>query len=138
VAILRADVDRFMVFNDWVGFVEGDLLLARLVGMTASVVRERSSAPTLSLARRDVVALVPGLAAPDVEALGARLVERMREARVQLRHAEVRNVPYMTVSVGAAIVDPSRRSLEDALAALDLVVLAAKQAGRDRAAVVLG
>jgi GGDEF domain-containing protein len=128
-----------MVFNDWAGFVEGDLLLARLLGMARAVTRGSSEGATLSLVRRDVLVLVPGLDAPAAAALGAKLVERMREARVQLRHREVQNVPYMTVSVGvAAIADPATRTLDDALAAVDRAVLEAKHAGRDRVASISG
>lgn len=139
VALLRADIDRFMVFNDWAGFVAGDLLLARLIGMARAITRESNDGATLSLARRDVLVLVPGLDAPGGEALAAKLVERMREARAQLRHREAQNVPYMTLSVGvAAIADPVTQPLDDALAAVDRALLAAKQAGRDRVACLSG
>ncbi len=131
VALLRADVDRMMVYNDWLGFVEGDLLLARVLRMASSLA-ERPAA--LSLHRRDLLILLEGLDEARATAASEQLVQAMRRARVQLRHPEVRNQPYVTLSVGAVYV-PSPRGVKlgRALEEVDAAVQGAKLAGRNRA-----
>ncbi|MBX7193671.1 MAG: diguanylate cyclase [Sandaracinaceae bacterium] len=135
--VVRADLDRLMVYNDWLGVLEGDLLLARLVGLACAVVRESavSDRALVSMHRRDVLVVGPDLDARGTQSIADAFVERMRRSRVQLRHDEVRNVPYMTLSAGAVWVSntaqtPVARALEE----VDLAVQHAKLAGRDRVA----
>jgi diguanylate cyclase (GGDEF)-like protein len=138
-ALLRADLDRFMVYNDWLGFVEGDLLRARLIGMTCALLARLDGEPgRASLHRRDVLALLPGADEARARALADALVQAMRQSRVQLRHREVTNVPYMTVSVGGAVArSTAELAVAGLLSAADGAVQAAKLAGRDQAHVVV-
>jgi len=134
VAVLRADVDRLMVYNDWLGFVEGDLLLSRMLAMVCSLDAIARGAGTVSMHRRDVLLVLPDADATRATETSEALLAAMRRARVQLRHPEVKNVPYVTLSVGAVSIESSRKtSLERALEELDLVVREAKLAGRNRA-----
>lgn len=138
-ALLRADLDRFMVYNDWVGFVEGDLLRARLIGMTCTLLAGLDGDPAqASLHRRDVLALLPGADEARARSVADALVQAMRQSRVQLRHREVTNVPYMTVSVGGAVASSTAEiAVAGLLAAADDAVQTAKRAGRDQAHVVV-
>jgi GGDEF domain-containing protein len=135
--LVRADVDRLMVYNDWLGVVEGDLLLARVLRLACEVALG-ACAPagaSVSLSRRDVLLVLPGVDASTTTSLADVLVEQMRRERVQLRHPEVRHIPYMTLSAGAVWVDASERTpLERALEETDAAVQCAKLAGRDRVA----
>lgn len=137
-AILRADLDRLMVYNDWLGFLEGDLLIARVIGLACEASRG-PRAPRdvqVSLSRRDVLVLAPNVAPAEAHALAESLVEGMRRLRVQLRHPEVRAVPYMTLSAGAACIgDTTRTPLDRALDEADAAVQSAKLEGRDRVVV---
>lgn len=134
VALLRADVDRLMVYNDWLGHVEGDLLLARVLAMACSLDAVTGGGTTVSIHRRDVLLVLPGADAARATDTSEALLAAMRRARVQLRHPEVKNVPYLTLSVGAVSIESSMKtSLDRALEELDLVVQEAKLAGRNRA-----
>lgn len=135
--LVRADVDRMMVYNDWLGVVEGDLLLARVLRLACEVAygARGPRGANVSLARRDLLVVLPDVDAATTAALAESLVEEMRRERVQLRHPEVRHVPYMTLSAGAVWVDgaaeiPLARALEEA----DAAVQRAKLEGRDRVA----
>lgn len=134
-AVIRADVDRLMVYNDWLGVIEGDLLLARVLGMACDVARgpRVSRLVHVSLLRREVVLTSAGMDAAAAQALAQELVDGMRRMRVQLRHPEVRHVPYMTLSAGAVwIADTSCTPLDRALDEADAAVESAKLEGRDR------
>ncbi len=135
VVVLRADVDRLMVYNDWLGLVEGDLLLARVLAMACSLeVMTSGGSASVSMHRRDVLLVLPGADAARATEISEALLAAIRRARVQLRHPEVKNVPYVTLSVGAVSIESSRKtSLERALEELDLLVREAKLAGRNRA-----
>jgi GGDEF domain-containing protein len=135
--IVRADVDRMMVYNDWLGVVEGDLLLARVLRLACEVAHgARSPARACaSLARRDVLLVLPDIDASACATVAEALVEQMRRERVQLRHPEVRHVPYMTLSAGAVWVQaPGDTPLPRALDEADAAVQRAKLEGRDRTA----
>lgn len=135
-AVIRADVDRLMVYNDWLGFLEGDLLLARVIGMACEVVQRPRAprSPYVSLARRELVVIASGIEPAQALGLAEDLVEGMRRMRVQLRHPEARHVPYMTLSAGAVwVADTTTTPLDRALDEADAAVQSAKLAGRDRA-----
>lgn len=135
-SVIRADVDRLMVYNDWLGVAEGDLLIGRVVALAMELARgpKAASAVCVSVLRRQVLLVAAGVDARAARALADAVVDGVRRLRVQLRHPEVRNVPYMTISAGAAWVADTRSTpLERALDEADAAVQRAKLEGRDRA-----
>ncbi|MBB2900754.1 diguanylate cyclase (GGDEF)-like protein [Kineococcus radiotolerans] len=133
VAVLVVDVDHFKSYNDRFGHLEGDRCLARVAAAL-----EAGSRPG------DVVARTGGeefvvLLHPDPGAPGGRAAQRAdARAAAERLHAAVRALalPHparpdgpgvVTVSVGVAL-----GSWDEAFAAADAAVYAAKHAGRDR------
>jgi PleD family two-component response regulator len=82
-----------------------------------------------------VLLVLPDIDASACATVAEALVEQMRRERVQLRHPEVRHVPYMTLSAGAVWVQaPGDTPLPRALDEADAAVQRAKLEGRDRTA----
>lgn len=137
LGLVRADVDRMIVYNDWLGVVEGDLLLARVLRVACEVAygARAPARASVSLARRDLLLVLPDVDASTTMAIAESLVEQTRRERVQLRHPEVRHVPYMTLSAGAVWVGAARETpLSRVLEEADAMVQRAKLEGRDRVA----
>lgn len=133
-ALVRADIDRLMVYNDWLGSLAGDVLIMRVIGMACEVAEAAMPREVfVSAHRREVLLVARSDTSSGAAILGEAMVEAMRRARIQLRHPEVRHVPYMTLSAGAVWVpDVHRVPLLDALREADETVAQAKLAGRDR------
>jgi GGDEF domain-containing protein len=135
--LVRADLDWLIAYNDWLGVLQGDLLLARVLGLACEIAYGALAPPgaLVSLARRDVLLALVDVDAAATVAIAEALAERLRRERVQLRHETV-HAPYMTLSAGAVFVgEPARIPLSRALAAADEAVLEAKRAGRNRIAI---
>ena len=136
--LVRADVDRLMVYNDWLGVVEGDLLLARVVRLACELAHgaRGPQGASVSLCRRDALVVLPDVDAATTTAIAEALVGAMRRERVQLRHPEVRHVPYMTLSAGAVWVQACQRTpVVQALEEAGAATQRAKLEGRDRVAI---
>jgi len=124
VGVLMIDVDHFKAYNDRFGHLEGDRCLTLVAATLAEQLR-----PGDVVARfggEEFAVLLDGADLPDVLAAG----ERMRAAVRALAHshpARPDGIDLVTISVGVGV-----GTWEDALAAADRAVYAAKTAGRDR------
>jgi diguanylate cyclase (GGDEF)-like protein len=133
LTLLLVDIDHFKGFNDLYGHQAGDDALKQV----AEVIAMCAQRP-LDFAARfggEEFALVLYGPAQD---FGREIPEMLRRSVEELRipHAESTTGPWLTVSVGVAIVSPgNERSLAGAIQLADEALYQAKEEGRNRVVV---
>jgi diguanylate cyclase (GGDEF)-like protein/PAS domain S-box-containing protein len=129
-AVMVLDLDDFKLINDRLGHRAGDEALEGVARLA-----KRSLGPRAVLARLggdEFAALLPGADAVDAEASAHRLLEAVRELSLAVDGRAVR----LTASIGVALVDDERTTVQELLSGADAAMYAAKEAGRDRMAMV--
>lgn len=134
VALLLVDLDHFKAFNDHAGHQAGDACLARVAGAIAMSARR-----PLDLAARyggeEFVVLLFDVRRDRVEELCRELHANI--AALQLPHPACAVGPHVTVSIGAACVEPQvGRHHEGLIQLADEALYAAKEGGRNRTVVM--
>ncbi|MFA9432536.1 diguanylate cyclase domain-containing protein [Egicoccus sp. AB-alg2] len=127
--LLMADIDHFHEYNRVHGQLAGHRAL-RKVGQTLTAALP--GATVYRYGGEEFTALLPGARSPgDVDAAGARLVERIRDRALPHRG---RPAPpeVITVTVAGVLVAPSQESTDDAVDRADRALIAGKAQGRDR------
>ena len=126
LALLLVDVDHFKSVNDSHGHLIGDEVLRALATELRQQVRES-----------DVVGRFGGeeftVLLPRTDAAGAcRIAERLRSSAGGLSVATADARIRVTVSIGVAVFDEHGRDLFELLAAADVALYKAKDAGRNQ------
>ena len=126
LALLLVDVDHFKSVNDSHGHLIGDEVLRTLATELRQQVRES-----------DVVGRFGGeeftVLLPRTDAAGAcRIAERLRSSASGLSVAAAAARIRVTVSIGVAVFDQHGRDLFELLAAADVALYKAKDAGRNQ------
>jgi diguanylate cyclase (GGDEF)-like protein len=134
IALLLVDLDHFKAFNDHAGHQAGDACLARVAGAIAMSARR-----PLDLAARyggeEFVVLLFDVKRDRVEELCRELHANV--AALQLPHPASSTGPHVSVSIGAACVEPQMGRHHDGLIQLaDEALYAAKEGGRNRSVVM--
>lgn len=134
VALLLVDLDHFKSFNDHAGHQAGDHCLARVAGAIALSARR-----PLDVAARyggeEFVVLLFDVKRDRVEELCRELHANV--AALQIPHPASSVGPHVTVSIGAACVEPQTGRHHDGLIQLaDEALYAAKERGRGRTEVM--
>ncbi len=134
IALLLVDLDHFKAFNDHAGHQAGDHCLARVAGAIAQSARR-----PLDIAARyggeEFVVLLFDVKRDRVEELCRELHTNL--AALQLPHPASSVGPHVTVSIGAACVEPQTGRNHDGLIQLaDEALYAAKEGGRNRTVVM--
>lgn len=134
IGLLVCDVDFFKHYNDHFGHQGGDECLRQI----ASGLREQVKRPTDLVARYGGEEF--GIVLPDTDINGAqRVAETLRAAieALQLVHAPSAGQPYVTLSLGLAVVVPplDLASPDRLLEAADAALYEAKRQGRNRCVV---
>jgi diguanylate cyclase (GGDEF)-like protein len=129
IALLLIDVDLFKPFNDKHGHQKGDACLRRVAAVIGSRVK-RTSDLAARYGGEEFAVLLTG--AEEDGALSVADWIRTEVAKQRIPHGASTVSPYVTVSIGVAIIaplggGPPERLIEDADAALDR----AKQLGRN-------
>ena len=133
LTLLLVDIDHFKSFNDLYGHQAGDDALKRVADVIATCAQR-----PLDFAARfggEEFALVLYGPAQD---FGREIPETLRRGVEELKiaHAESTTGPWLTVSVGVAIVSPgNERSLAGAIQLADEALYQAKEDGRNRVVV---
>jgi diguanylate cyclase (GGDEF)-like protein len=134
VALLLVDLDHFKAFNDHAGHQAGDHCLARVAGAIAQSARR-----PLDVAARyggeEFVVLLFDVKRDRVEELCRELHSNL--SALEIPHPASSVSPYVTVSIGAACVEPQSGRAHDGLIQLaDEALYAAKEGGRNRTVVM--
>jgi diguanylate cyclase (GGDEF)-like protein len=134
IALLLVDLDHFKAFNDHAGHQAGDTCLARVAGAIAMSARR-----PLDLAARyggeEFVVLLFDVKRDRVEELCRELHTNV--AALQLPHPASGVGPHVSVSIGAACVEPQTdRHHEGLIQLADEALYAAKEGGRNRTVVM--
>ena len=130
LALVLIDVDHFKAYNDHYGHHAGDQCLNRLAAALQACCRRPA----------DMAARYGGeefaLILPDSDLAGARHTAEAARAAVAalgIEHASCTTGLHISVSIGLAVVDPSRAmTMAQLIVAADGALYRAKDGGRDR------
>jgi diguanylate cyclase (GGDEF)-like protein/PAS domain S-box-containing protein len=126
-AVLMLDLDHFKRVNDSLGHNAGDELIISMATLLRS--RMRSADVIARLGGDEFAILLPDGGLQAAEQVASALVEAVRADVTSLDGGRPRTV---TVSIGIAVIDDADVSAHELLAAADLAMYDAKDAGRDR------
>ncbi|HEY1919731.1 MAG TPA: GGDEF domain-containing protein [Streptosporangiaceae bacterium] len=133
LALAMIDVDHFKRVNDTYGHLAGDAVLAALSATMRAVLRDYDLIGRFG--GEEFAVLLPQTTAEDAE----RIVERLRKKLSQIIVPAINGgeqVPLqVTVSIGVAMLESSRRDLDEMIAAADAEMYHAKARGRNRISV---
>ena len=139
-SLLMVDVDNFKKYNDHYGHLAGDQCLREVATSLASTVQQindERTAPGSFVARyggEEFAVIIPD-AAPGVHAgIAASLVEAV--AALGLEHQKNGDYGVVTISLGAACMNPAKGEIKVLFRQADELLYKAKAAGRNRAVVV--
>jgi diguanylate cyclase (GGDEF)-like protein len=133
LTLLLVDIDHFKAFNDLYGHQAGDDALKRV----ADVIAGCAQRPLDFAARFGGEEFAVVLYGP-AQDFGREIPETLRRnvENLNIPHAESTTGPWLTVSVGVAIVSPgNERSLAGAIQLADEALYQAKEEGRNRVVV---
>jgi diguanylate cyclase (GGDEF)-like protein len=127
LALFVVDVDRFKLYNDTYGHIEGDTVLRVVARTLADNLR-----PTDIAARYGGEEFVVALPATDLEgALVAAERVRLAVAQSTIEDTNGGHLPSVTISVGVATLQPGD-GVSSLFARADAALYRAKRAGRNR------
>jgi diguanylate cyclase (GGDEF)-like protein len=135
LAVGIADIDHFKAVNDTYGHLTGDAVLAAIASAMRSLLRDYDI--TGRFGGEEFVILLPHTDADEARHIAERLREKLAEIIIPVSAGTAAQSPLqVTVSIGIATLDGSRRDLDDMLAAADAALYEAKNAGRNRVCVL--
>lgn len=130
LALILCDLDRFKLYNDAFGHLQGDECLRRVAAVLATLARR----PGDLAARQGGEEF--GLILPGTELEGALHLARtirLSLAQLAIPHATGAPRPHVTLSLGVAAAVPTPEGcVEDLLRGADQALYEAKETGRDR------
>jgi diguanylate cyclase (GGDEF)-like protein len=130
LSLLMIDIDHFKQFNDRYGHVEGDTCLARVAAAIRATLRVHSDR-VMRYGGEEFSVLLPGADIDEARRCAARTHAAV--SALGLRHESSPIAPTLTLSIGAATVQPGaglrpRALIEQA----DRALYRAKELGRNR------
>ena len=134
LALLMIDLDHFKAYNDHSGHQAGDTCLARVAAVLPAAARR-----PLDLAARyggeEFAVLLYDMQRDSVAEVCLQLHAAL--SALQIPHPGVKDVPYVTFSIGAACIEPLLgRGTEGFIQLADEALYAAKQRGRNRTVIM--
>jgi diguanylate cyclase (GGDEF)-like protein len=131
IALALLDIDHFKLVNDTYGHLAGDQVLKEIARSFQDYIREYDLAGRFG--GEEFVLLFPHTTADDA----FRIAERMRThiAGMPIYSSSGgtgADIVQVTVSIGVAVLDETRRDLTDLLASADGALYRAKEGGRDQ------
>jgi diguanylate cyclase (GGDEF)-like protein len=134
VAVALIDIDDLKTFNDGYGHLAGDNALAMVAGLLRTLLRECDIVGRFG--GDEFAVLFPQTDADHAQAVLERLRAQIASAAITPGAGSVDPPLHCTVSVGLAALPGEAASLTDILALADSALYHAKNAGRDRVAVM--
>lgn len=129
-AVVFVDIDHFKYVNDNVGHRRGDQLLVALGGVLREVA-ERFNSKVYRLGGDEFAVQVPGALRAQAQELAEALLARLRQCPIPIPGEETR-VITLTASAGIALYPFHGSESAGLLAATDIALYQAKDAGRNR------
>jgi diguanylate cyclase (GGDEF)-like protein len=131
LAVIMIDIDHFKAFNDRYGHQAGDTCLRDVAEAVRRAARRRPLDFVARYGGEELIAVLFGAERAHAEGVARAICEAV--ANLRIPHIASTTHPYVTVSVGAATIQPQRGSSHDAtLGRADAALYAAKAQGRDR------
>lgn len=127
IGVLLFDIDRFKLFNDVYGHLEGDECIRRVAAEASDAVGRRGEA--FRYGGEEFLVILPGADRESATQFGEALRARIEALAIPHRDRPDGNV--VTISVGVAVGDPRQESLDSMLKRCDAALYAAKDAGRN-------
>ncbi|WP_041366576.1 GGDEF domain-containing protein [Neorhizobium galegae] len=129
-AMLMCDVDDFKRLNDNLGHAEGDRCLVKVAGIIQSSMRDERD-QVARYGGEEFLVFLPGADEQEARVIAERIRNRVEAA--SLPNPTSRVVPYVTVSIGVAILmqDCGLVSAEQLQRQADAALYLAKKAGRN-------
>ncbi len=134
LAVGIADIDHFKAVNDTYGHLAGDAVLGGVARAMSALLRDYDIVGRFG--GEEFVMLLPQTGAAEAASIAERLRAKLAEIIIPVSNGAVQSPLGVTVSIGVATLDGSRRDLDDMLAAADAALYEAKNAGRNRVRVL--
>lgn len=129
-SVVLIDIDHFKAFNDRYGHQAGDQCLRDVATAVRGAARRRQLDLVARYGGEELIAVLFGADRPHAETIARAVLDAVRE--LQIPHAASLTRPYVTVSVGAATLEPGNEYSHDlAVQLADRALYAAKERGRD-------
>jgi diguanylate cyclase (GGDEF)-like protein len=134
LAVAMIDIDHFKNVNDTYGHLAGDAVLASISAAMRGMLREYDLVGRFG--GEEFTILLPHTLSSEAGDIAERLREKLAMIVTPVTDGD-ENVPLrITVSIGVASLQDSRRDLDDLLAAADAALYRAKQSGRNATCLV--
>lgn len=136
-SVLMVDVDNFKKYNDHYGHQAGDACLravAACLGQCIQQVNDDRTAPGAFVARyggEEFAVIIPDAPSGTHADVAAKLVQAV--AAQGIPHEKNGEYGKVTISIGAACLDPAAGEVKQVFRASDQLLYQAKNAGRNRA-----
>jgi diguanylate cyclase (GGDEF)-like protein len=127
LSLLMCDVDHMNVINNTSGHLAGDAVLMAVSNALSDCVREDDLAARFG--GEEFAVLMPEAGLEEAVAAAERI--RAMVAGLRVSHPATGTLVRVTISVGAATLQPDDGSLDDLVHGADLALYAAKAAGRN-------
>jgi diguanylate cyclase (GGDEF)-like protein len=135
LAVAIADIDHFKNVNDTFGHLAGDTVLAGIASALNGLLRDCDI--TGRFGGEEFTILLPRTDAAEALQITERLRQKISQISTPVSDETSRDAPLrVTVSIGVAALEASRRDLDELLAAADHALYEAKKAGRNRVRMV--
>jgi diguanylate cyclase (GGDEF)-like protein len=129
LAVAMIDIDHFKSVNDTYGHLAGDAVLASISAAMRGMLRDYDLVGRFG--GEEFTVLLPHTLTSEAREIAERLREKLAMIITPVTDG-TESVPLrITVSIGIASLQDSRRDLEDLLAAADAALYQAKQSGRN-------
>jgi diguanylate cyclase (GGDEF)-like protein len=131
LAVAIADIDHFKNVNDTFGHLTGDAVLATIASALTALLRECDL--TGRFGGEEFVILLPRTDAAEARQITQRLCEKIAQIATPVSGGTGGHAPLrVTISIGVAALEATRRDLDELLAEADHALYQAKQAGRNQ------
>ncbi|HEY1916191.1 MAG TPA: GGDEF domain-containing protein [Streptosporangiaceae bacterium] len=129
LAVAMIDIDHFKRVNDTYGHLTGDAVLATLAAGMRGLLRDYDIIGRFG--GEEFCVLLPQTTAAEAEQTADRLRAKLAQLSVPASDGTQNVALSVTVSIGVAALEASRRDLEELIAAADAALYQAKGAGRN-------
>jgi diguanylate cyclase (GGDEF)-like protein len=135
IGVIMIDIDKFKLFNDYYGHLEGDRCLSQIGHTIASFTNEEIT--TYRFGGEEFVLLLRGTAASRTIAIAEKVRKKVYE--LQITHEYSPAAPVVTVSIGVHVGPPPKHEKPmDFFDHADQAMYISKRAGGNRVSVFSG